>query len=248
MTSKILSSNIILTVFCFLSICVSAQDADTSAVDASKPTNLYTQVNAAFEYQSNKDGYDLYGTRINVQYAFDPDNLLLVEVPLLYNEGTEKFGISDTRVRYFHAAKRNITKRLIAIAPYADITIPTGSLSNGLGGDVWSLAAGVVAGYVISPKIAMFPGVGFVHVTDSDKRGVDSQNGINFQTNMSISFSPRSFLFVNPIVTVLDRTLWTAELNYNYMITPNKLKVNAGYYPDFSNDINTFRLGATLFL
>jgi opacity protein-like surface antigen len=248
MISKILSSHVILTVFCFLSICVSAQDADTNAVDASKPTNLYTQVNAAFEYQSNKDGDDLYGTRINVQYAFNPDNLLLVEVPFLYNEGTDKFGISDTRVRYFHAAKRNITKRLIAIAPYADITIPTGSLSNGLGGDVWSLAAGVVAGYVISPKIAMFPGVGFVHVTDSDKRGVDSQNGINFQTNMSISFTPRSFLFVNPIVTVLDRTLWTAEFNYNYMITPNKLKVNAGYYPNFSNDINTFRLGATLYL
>ena len=248
MSNKTLLSNTLLLACFFMSMTMSAQDTDASTVDASKPTNLYTQVNAAFEYQANKDGDDRYGTRINVQYAFDPDNLLLVEVPLLYNEGTDKFGISDTRVRYFHAAKRNITKRLIAIAPYADITIPTGSLSNGLGGDVWSLAAGVVAGYVISPKIAMFPGVGFVHVTDSDKRGVDSQNGINFQTNMSISFSPRSFLFVNPIVTVLDRTLWTAELNYNYMITPNKLKVNAGYYPDFSNDINTFRLGATLFL
>jgi hypothetical protein len=248
MSIKTLFLNTLIFVSFFISMTVSAQDADANTVDASKPTNLYTQVNAAFEYQSNKDGNDLYGTRINVQYAFDPDNLLLVEVPFLYNEGTDKFGISDTRVRYFHAAKRNITKRRIAIAPYADITIPTGSFSNGLGGDVWSLAAGVVAGYVISPKIAMFPGVGFVHVTDSDKRGVDSQNGINFQTNMSISFSPRSFLFVNPIVTVLDRTLWTAEFNYNYMITPNKLKVNAGYYPNFSNDINTFRLGATLFL
>ena len=248
MSTKTLFSNTLLLVCLFISLTASAQDDDTNAVDASKPTNLYTQVNAAFEYQSHKNGPDLYGTRVNVQYAFDPDNLLLVEVPLLYNEGTEKFGISDTRVRYFHAAKRNITKRLIAIAPYADITIPTGSYSNGLGGDVWSIAAGVVAGYVISPKIAMFPGVGYVHVTDSDKRGVDSQNGINFQTNMSISFSPRSFLFVNPIVTVLNKTLWTAEFNYNYMVTPNKLKVNAGYYPNFSNDINTFRLGATLFL
>jgi len=222
--------------------------AQDQIVDASKPTNLYTQLNAAFEYQSHKNDPDLYGTRINVQYAFDPDNLLLVEVPLLYNEGTSKFGLSDTRVRYFHALKRNITKRLIAIAPYADITIPTGSWKNGLGSDVWSIAAGVVAGYVVSPKIAMFPGVGLVHVTAPDDYVGSSQTGVNFQTNMSISFSQRAFLFVNPIVTILAKTNWSSEFNFNYMITPNKLKVNLGYFPNFTNDINTFRLGATLFL
>jgi len=221
--------------------------AQDQTVDASKPTNLYTQLNAAFEYQA-RDCSDWYGTRINVQYAFDPDNLLLVEVPLLYNEGTSKFGLSDTRVRYFHALKRNITKRLIAIAPYADITIPTGSWKNGLGSDVWSLAAGVVAGYVVSPKIAMFPGVGLVHVTAPNDYVGSSQTGVNFQTNMSISFSQRAFLFVNPIVSILSDTIWTGEFNFNYMITPNKLKVNLGYFPNFTNDINTFRLGATLFL
>ncbi len=248
MSTKTLFSNTLLLVCLFIKMTASAQDDDTNGVDASKPTNLYTQVNAAFEYQAHKNGPDLYGTRVNVQYAFDPDNLLLVELPLLYNEGTEKFGISDTRVRYFHVAKRNITKRLIAIAPYADVTMPTGSFSKGLGGDVWSMAAGVVAGYAVSTKIAMFPGVGYVHVTKPNDYPGKSQNGINFQTNMSISFSQRSFLFVNPIVTFLNKTLWTGEFNYNYMITPNKLKVNAGYYPDFTNDINTIRIGATLFL
>ena len=223
-----------------------AQD-NKQTVDASKPTNLYTQLNAAFEYQSHK-GSDLYGTRINVQYAFDPDNLLLVEVPLLYNEGTNKFGLSDSRVRYFHVLKRNITKRLIAIAPYADITIPTGSFKNGLGTDIWSLSAGVVAGYVVSPKIAMFPGVGLVHVTEPNDYPGNSQTGVNFQTNMSISFSQKAFLFVNPIVSILSDTIWAGEFNFNYMITPNKLKVNLGYFPNFTNDINTFRLGATLFL
>jgi hypothetical protein len=225
---------IIALVFLTLAQVSFAQD---QTVDASKPTNLYTQLNAAFEYQSSKKGDNLYGTRINVQYAFDPDNLLLVEVPLLYNEGTSKFGLSDTRVRYFHALKRNITKRLIAIAPYADITIPTGSAKNGLGSDIWSLAAGVVAGYVVSPKIAMFPGVGLVHVTANDL--IESQTGVNFQTNMSISFSQRAFLFVNPIVTILAKTNWSSEFNFNYMITPNKLKVNLGYFPNFTNDINT---------
>jgi hypothetical protein len=116
-----------------------------------------------------------------------------------------------------------------------------------LGADVWSLAAGVVAGYVVSPKIAMFPGVGIIHITEpNDYRG-SSQTGINFQTNMSISFSQRAFLFVNPIVSILSDTIWTGEFNFNYMITPNKFKVNAGYFPNFTNEINTFRVGATLF-
>ena len=238
----------ILLITLFLSSLAFAQDEQTQSVDASKPTNLYTQVNGAFEYQSHKNGSDLYGTRFNVQYAFNPDNLLLVEVPFLYNEGTEKFGLSDMRVRYFHAAKRNITKRLIAIAPYADFTLPTGNANHGLGSDVWSLAGGVVFGYVLTPKIAMFPGVGYVHVDDFKKDGIESQNGVNFQTNMSINFSKKAFLFVNPIVTLLDRTLWTGELNFNYMVKPNKLKTNIGYFPDFTNDIHTFRVGATIFL
>jgi hypothetical protein len=214
-------------------------------IDPSKPTNLYTQFNVLAEVNSG-DKINTYGTRLNFQYAFNPDNLLLVEVPLLYNDVTEKFGLSDTRVRYFRAVKRNITKRLIAIAPYADVSIPTGSAKNGLGSDRWSLAAGVVAGYIVSPKISMFPGVGLVHLTAPN--GGNSQTGLTFQTNMSVSFSKKSFLFVNPIVSFLDKTNWQAEFNYNYIITPNKLKVNAGWYPSFTNDVDTFRVGATFFL
>jgi hypothetical protein len=214
-------------------------------IDPSKPTNLYTQFNVLAEVNSG-DKINTYGTRLNFQYAFNPDNLLLVEVPLLYNDFTKKFGLSDTRVRYFRAVKRNITKRLIAIAPYADVSIPSGSAKNGLGRDVWSLAAGVVAGYIVSPKISMFPGVGLVHVTAPT--GGDSQTGVSLQTNMSVSFSKKSFLFVNPIVSFLDKTNWQAEFNYNYIITPNKLKVNAGWFPSFTNDVDTFRVGATFFL
>ena len=60
-----------------LGLIIGAQNSDTTmTVDASKPTNLYTQINGAFEYQAHQNSSDLYGTRINVQYAFDPDNLL----------------------------------------------------------------------------------------------------------------------------------------------------------------------------
>ncbi|AUC16291.1 hypothetical protein BTO06_14540 [Tenacibaculum sp. SZ-18] len=232
----------------FSTSCFLFSQDDTQTVDASKPTNLYTQINGALEYQSHENGGDLYGLRVNVQYAFDADNLLLLEVPFLYNDASNKFGISDLRIRYFHALKRNITKRLIAIAPYADITVPTGSFENGLGGNVWSLSAGVVAGYVVSPKIAMFPGAGIVHITEPSDFDGASQTGVNFQTNMSISFNSRAFLFVNPIVTFLSNTVWSGEFNFNYMIKPNKFKVNIGYLPNFTGNIHTFRLGGTIFL
>lgn len=221
--------------------------AQENEVDASRPTNLYTQINTVFEYQHHESGGEVYGTRINVQYTFDPDNLILVEFPLLYNADTDKFGLSDTRIRYFHAAKRDISKTLIAIAPYADISIPTGSFENGLGTSTWSLSAGVVAGLALSEKIALFPGIGYVHITEPSDYDGDSHNGINLQTNMSVKFNQRSFVFINPIVTILNDTIWSGEFNYNYMAKPGKLKLNIGYFPIFTNDIHTIRTGATFY-
>lgn len=221
--------------------------AQETEVDASKPTNLYTQINTVLEYQNHKSGDNIYGTRINAQYTFDPDNLLLVEFPLLYNSGTEEFGLSDTRIRYFHAAKRNLSKNIIAIAPYADITIPTGKFDKGLGSSSWTLSGGLVVGMVLTKQIALFPGIGYVHITEPSKFDGESQNGINIQTNMSVKFSKRAFVFVNPIVTILDDALWSGEFNFNYMAKPNKLKLNIGYYPLFTQNVHTIRSGATFY-
>lgn len=226
------------------SLCLQyTQAQDTSVeIDPSKPTNLYTQINTLGEYNAY-DGFATYGTRINFQYAFNPDNLLLAEVPLLYNDATNKFGLSDVRVRYFNAVKRNISKTVIAIAPFADISIPTGSVANGLGSDTWSLAAGAVVGIVLNKNISLFPGVNYVYLTEP------KESGFGFQTNMSLKFSKQAFVFLNPIVTMFDfDTIWQAEVNFNYIITPNKFKVNTGWYPNFTNDINTIRIGATFFL
>ena len=98
---------------------LSAQDSllNKKNIDPSKPTNLYTQVNTNLEYQAGKN-QNLFGIRANVQYAFNPDNLLLVELPLLNNDRTSKFGLGDTRVRYFNAIKRNISKSFNAIVPF----------------------------------------------------------------------------------------------------------------------------------
>lgn len=231
--------SLILIAFCFHSI--KAQNTKEE-IDPSKPTNLYTQINTLGEYNAY-DGFATYGTRVNFQYAFNPNNLLLGEVPLLYNDATNEFGLSDVRLRYFNVVKRNISSTIIAIAPFTDITIPTGSAEKGLGSDTWSIAVGGVVGLVLNKNISLFPGVNYVYLTEP------KESGLGFQTNMSLSFSKQAFVFLNPIVTMFDfDTIWQAEVNFNYIITPNKFKVNAGWYPNFTNDINTMRVGATFFL
>lgn len=234
--------------FILLSLLLNHLYAQNEDVDASKPTNLYTQVNTVFEYQSHSSSKALYGSRINIQYTFNPDNLLLAELPLLYNSKTEHFGLSDSRLRYFYVAKRNLSKSVIAFAPFADISVPTGNFNKGLGSSSWSISGGIVLGLLLSSKIALFPGLSYVHITKPTAYSGGSKNGINLQTNVSLQFNKRAFLFVNPIVTFLDKALWAGEFNFNYMAKPNKLKLNIGYYPIFTQKIHTLRAGATFYL
>ena len=235
------------------------EEASKQEVDASNPTNLYTQVNTAFEYTSLKDGTNLYGIRTNVQYSFNANNLVLAELPLLYNEATGAFGLSDIRLRYFTIAKRVMTKeKFHVIAPFIDITLPTGSFKDGLGNSSYVFSAGSVYGFAASKKIMLFPGLSLVHVTKPSTDLIPdalkfSSTGFLAQANMSISFNKSWFLFVNPIITMLNtdgnwNETWSGEFNLNHMIIPNKLKANIGYFPNFTNEANTLRIGATFFL
>lgn len=245
-----------------LLLCQVAFTQDSSAlkkpdIDPSKPTNLYTQFNVNLEYQAGKT-QNLFGVRSNIQYAVNPDNLFMIELPLLYNDRTAKFGIADVRVRYFNVVKRNISRSFIAIAPFADISLPTGSYKNGLGTSSWSLAGGAVFGFIASKKLALFPGISYVHVT---KPGTDlipeaskfTSDGIGLQFNASYSFNKSTFLFINPTPSFLNtkgnwKTFWSGELNLNKIIKPNKLKVNAYWGPNFTSKLHIFRAGATLYL
>lgn len=234
-----------------------AQDAAPAAadIDPSKPTNLYTQLNVQGEY-TTATGYELVGSRINLQYAFNPNNLLLAEIPILHHTGTNKTGLSDMRARYFNKFHVDPDSRLNALVAGVDVTMPTGSRDDGLGGGVWSIAPTMIAGVMITEKIFAFPGVSYVHITAPDApEGFDTfaSNGFGVQTNMSVSFSKHTFLFVNPIYTWLNTNgvasdFWSGEFNLNRIIKPNKLKVNAGWFPNLTNDINTYRVGFTVFL
>jgi len=243
-----------------LSLNINAQDSSSTTkkdIDPSKPTNLYTQVNLNLEYQNGKK-QNLFGARVNVQYALNPDNLFLVEIPLLYNDATSRFGVGDMRIRYFNAIKRNITKSFIAIAPFADISVPTGSYKNGLGTSSWSLGAGVVFGFILSKKLSLFPGINYVHQTKPNSELIPEEskftsNGVGFQFNASYVINKQTFLFINPIPVFINtngswNSSWTAECSFNRIIVPNKFKMNVGWYPNFTANTNTFRLGGTFFL
>lgn len=226
-------------------------------IDPTKPTNLYTQVNANMELESGKN-QDLYGFRANVQYAFNPDNLLLLELPLLYSDQSGAFGVGDMRVRYFNAVKRKISKSFIAIAPFADVSVPLGSYKNGLGTSNWSIAGGIVCGFILSKELSFFPGASYVHITKPSTDLIPEMykfvsNGVGLQFNVSYSINKKTFLFINPTPSFMDtngdwKTYWSGELNLNRIITPNKFKVNAYWGPNFTTELHIFRIGATFYL
>lgn len=226
-------------------------------IDPSKPTNMYTEVTAYIDYKSS-DPENLYGIRGSVSYAINPDNLLMAEVPIFRNSLTEKTGLSDIRVRYFTAVKRDISNTLIAIAPFVDVTMPTGSFEDGLGTSSWSISVGSVIGLMFSEQFGLFPGVGIVHLT---KPGTDlipdidkfTSTGLGFQFNASYSFDKNTYLFVNPTPSIMNtngtwKTYWAGEASLNRIIIPNKLQMSLYWGPNFTNKTNSFRLGASFYL
>jgi hypothetical protein len=232
-------------------IALLAQDQQQEDIDPSKPTNLYTQVNAEGEYKDAISGGDLMGTRINIQYAPNKDNLVLAELPILHNDSTGKTGISDVRVRYFTVLKRNISERLIAVAPFVDVTAPTGSKRDALGQEVWSITGGAVIGYVVSPKFSLFPGIGYVHIASNTG---PSTKGIALQMNASYAFSERTFMFINPTPAFLNTSgtwadpMWKGDVSLTRILVPNRLTVNVGFAPNFTQHAYTYSTGFTFFI
>ena len=232
-------------------------EPEKKEIDPSKPTNLYTQFNANLEFQSSK-AQNLYGVRTNIQYAPNSNNLILLELPILYNDHNSKVGLGDIRFRYFNAVKRNISNSFIAIAPFADIGIPTGSFKNGLGTSSWSLAGGVVFGFILSKNLSFFPGINYVHITKPKTNLIPdinklSSNGIGIQFNASYVINKSTYLFINPNPSFLNtngtwKTIWASEFNLNKIIMPNRFKMNISFNPNFTYEIYTFRLGGTFFL
>lgn len=244
--------NLIITLTILLATnLVKAQDAE---IDASKPTNFYSFLDNTFEYQSTKTA-NIMGYRGNLTLAPSESHLILAEIPLLFNDATNKFGLGDVRARYFYLPYKNYDKFVGAFGPSLDVFAPTGNFENGLGSDSWIIAPGVTVGLMAHEKIQFFPILSYQYksmpISDAGKAaGLTQTHGLTFQVITPIVFNDNFFMQLTPNFRVND--LKNAELTYvqevfaAYTIKPG-LQATAYYQGNFKEEINTFRIGATIY-
>lgn len=245
---------IILILFFLFTLNLVAQE---SQPDASKPTNFYTTLYNHLEYDSRKSGGDVMGYRAEFLYAPSEAHLLLAELPVLFNNGTDKFGIGDFRARYFYLPYKNYDNFFGAFGPSVDIFAPTGNFENGLGSSSWLVQPGITVGLMAADWIQLFPILSYQYTskptTDLIPEAIKmEQHGLSFQIIAPIIFSEKFFMQVTPIYTASNFTEQRAdryiqELIAQYALTEN-LQVSAFYRGVFKDDNHTFRLALVVFL
>lgn len=233
---------------------VQAQD---TAIDASKPTNFYTQLYNHLEYDSRKSGGDVMGYRAEFMFAPSEAHLLLAELPILYHNGTEKFGIGDFRARYFYLPYKNYDKFVGAFGPSVDVFAPTGNFEDGLGTSSWLVQPGVTVGLMAADWIQLFPILSYQYTSKPTTNSIPDMSkmenhGISFQIITPIIFSDKFFMQVTPIYTASNlqaerQDRYIQELIAQYAITP-KLQLSAFYRGVFKDENHTFRLALVTFL
>ncbi|AZQ63285.1 hypothetical protein EI427_13845 [Flammeovirga pectinis] len=242
---------------CLLLLISSITFAQDEEIDASKPTNFYTQINNQLEYNSRKSGGNVMGYRAEIIYSPSEAHLILAEIPLMYNDQTEKFGLGDFRARYFYLPYKNYDKFFGAFGPSVDVFAPTGSFENGLGTSSWLVQPGVTAGLMIADWIQAFPILSYQYtsVPTADQIPTEfkeAQHGISFQVITPIIFSEKFFMQVTPIYTASNLTKtrqdrYIQEVFAQYAITP-KLQTSVFYRGVFEDEDHTVRLGCVVFL
>ena len=257
---KILTYSILLMLFAVVANAQS-QQADSAKqdqeIDASKPTNFYTQLINNFEYNSRKVGGNIFGYRAEFIIAPSEEHLILGELPLLYNDASEKFGLGDIRGRYFWLPYKNYDKFLGAFGPSIDVFLPTGSFKDGLGSSSVVISPGVTAGLMIADWIQAFPIFSYQFTTKptAEQIPVDmrqAQQGLTFQIITPIVFSEKFFVQVTPIYTASNITnegqdRYIQEVFAQYALK-KKLQMSLFYRGVFQDEDHTVRLGLVVFL
>jgi hypothetical protein len=239
---------------------IHAQDSTgkkVEEIDPAKPTNFYTQVNVAAEYSFGKAD-ELVGTRISGQYTFNPNNLVLFELPLLYNLDRKAGGLGDIRLRYFGIIKKDYSKtfpKVATVAPTLDVVLPTGSFKNGLGSSSLVLAPGIVWGYFFNAKTQVFPIISYQYIS---KPGSDlvpdaldyDKHGITFQAIANYSFTKKTFLQVTPIYAINDVSRggdgFITEFKLSHLPT-SKSKIQLFIRQEFTRKQTTINAGYTVY-
>lgn len=251
------SQNLTTTALVILGLAgVCLDSAQAQQVDASKPTNFYPQLDNSLEYTSRDTGGNLFGYRAQLTYPPSDAHLFLAELPLLYNDASEKFGVGDFRLRYFFLPYKDYDNFLGAFGPSVDIFAPTGSFENGLGSSSWVLAPGATAGFMFADWIQSFLIVSYQYVSkpttdlipDEQKR---ERHGLTIQALTPVVFSEKFFMQITPIYSLGDFTeekndRFNMEVQASYAITPT-LQASGFYRGEFEDKNHTVRLGLTVF-
>ncbi len=230
-------------------------------MDISKPTNLYTQYQNTLEYGFNDD--NSLGKTIGYRGIFnlasaDQNHLVGIEVPMLYNTQSGKFGVGDMRVRYFGIVYKDYSKLFGAFAPSIDLFIPTGSFDNGLGSSSWRISPGVAGGLIFSPSFQTFPILSYLLTTKpgTDKIPEDqkkTRHGLTLQSITVINFESW-FLWLTPIYVIPDlgdssiKNQFILEVRPSTRAINGKFQLAVFYRRNFEAKANTVRAIINLFL
>lgn len=230
--------------------------AQEEKIDASKPTNFYTFLDNTLELTSSEN-QNVFGYRGNLTYAPSAEHLILGELPLLYNDRTQKFGLGDLRVRYFWLPYKDYSKFVGAFGPSVDLFIPTGSYEDGLGSSSWVISPGVTVGLMAADWIQFFPILSYQYVSkqttdlipESQKK---ARQGLTFQVLIPVVISPKFFMQFTPVFSKNDfdddrADRFAQEITGAYSLT-DKLQLSGYFRGNFKDETYTYRMGLTVFL
>jgi hypothetical protein len=238
---------------------VHGQDESTKEKDNSKPTNVYSQIDNFLEYTSYKT-YNTFGYNPKLSYTLNEDNALNIELPFLYSTKTDKFGISDIRLRYFYIPYRNYAKTFGAFGASMDVIIPTGKFEDGLGSSSWRFSPGLTFGLILNEyqTISAFPVISYIYTTEPTSNLVPDElkevdHGLNIQVITSFVLSDDAFLLVTPIYDLKDlqdekEDEIIIEIESVFDIAHDKFQIGGFYRGAFVSDVHTFRVFFTIFL
>lgn len=233
-----------------------AEPCRAQEVDASKPTNFYPLLDNSLEYNSRDAGGNLIGYRGNLTYPPSEEHLFLVELPVLYNDETEGFGLGDIRARYFYLPYKNYDRFFGAFGPSIDIFAPTGSFKDRIGSSSWVITPGVMGGFMLADWIQAFVVASYQYVskptTDlipEDQK--QERHGVTVQAITPVVFNDKFFMQITPIWSLADvedteTSRYIQEVLAQYALAPT-LQLSAFYRGNFKDKDHTVRVGLVVF-
>ncbi len=227
--------------------------------DNSKPTNVYSQVDNYFEYATGP-GYHTYGYNPRLSYTPNEDNLILVDLPFKYHSVSQKFGLSDVRVRYFNIPYRDYSKTFGSFGVSLDVTAPVGNYDHQLGSSSWRLSPGLTCGIMADKTgtLSFFPTLSYTYTTKPTAENVpeelnEADHGANFQVLASYVINDDAFFLLTPIWDMKDvddaredEFILEAELVFD--IFRDKFQCGVFYRGAFQSKLYAYSLNFTLFL